>query len=89
MRAHEYARVAYAAQTDWLSDDSFMYLGMNCYPFYWRADTYTTCNTAMSFDGEVDDIGVFARVMDDNQANVDRCTDEHNGTSGNQPGVAR
>ena len=46
-----------------LDQNAYMYIGMNCYPAYWDAEAHTTCNSAMSIDGEVDDVAVYARIM--------------------------
>ena len=43
-----------------LDDDAFMYIGMNTYPQKWGLDEYTHGNPQMSFDGEIDDLAIYA-----------------------------
>jgi len=43
-----------------LDDDAFMYIGMNSYPRQWGLDEYTHGNPQMSFDGEIDDLAIYA-----------------------------
>jgi hypothetical protein len=43
-----------------LDDDAFMYIGMNVYPQKWGLDEFTHGNPQMSFDGEIDDLAIYA-----------------------------
>ena len=37
-----------------------MYIGMNAYPQKWGLDEYTHGNPQMTFDGEIDDLAIYA-----------------------------
>ena len=53
-----------AVGSKWLQDRPYVTLGMQCLPAQFFAPTeYATCNTASGFDGEMDDVAVFAGTL--------------------------
>jgi hypothetical protein len=52
------------AGNDFLSSGAYITLGMQCLPArYTVADQYTTCPTPSGYDGEMDDVAVFAGAL--------------------------
>jgi hypothetical protein len=43
-----------------LDEDAYIVIGSNCYPTNWLTDDYVQCNMQHTFDGEIDDIAVWA-----------------------------
>ena len=61
-----------------LDQDAYMVIGANTYPSNWLQDDYTSSNPAMTFDGEMDDLALWAGTL--SAADVATVASKHGST---------